>query len=77
MLGMFLSIRRRQIIRIDFFVEKLPEGLRVVTGFVITPDCGLDLRLPRGGVLRVPPVLRQRPDDLPRRSARDGSCRRW
>jgi TRAP-type C4-dicarboxylate transport system permease small subunit len=36
MLGMFLSIRRRQIIRIDFFVEKLPEGLRVVTGFVIT-----------------------------------------
>jgi TRAP-type C4-dicarboxylate transport system permease small subunit len=24
MLGMFLSIRRRQVIRIDYFVEKLP-----------------------------------------------------
>jgi TRAP-type C4-dicarboxylate transport system permease small subunit len=36
MLGMFLSIRRRQIIRIDFFVEKLPRALRVATGFCIT-----------------------------------------
>jgi TRAP-type C4-dicarboxylate transport system permease small subunit len=36
MLGMFLSIRRRQIIRIDFFVEKLPARLRTVINFVIT-----------------------------------------
>lgn len=32
-LGMFLSIRRRQIIRIDFFVEKLPAGPRVALNF--------------------------------------------
>ncbi len=36
MLGMFLSIRRRQIIRIDFFVEKLPARLRIAINFVIT-----------------------------------------
>ena len=36
MLGMFLSIRRRQIIRIDFFVEKLPARLRTAINFVIT-----------------------------------------
>lgn len=36
MLGMFLSIRRRQIIRIDFFVEKLPSPLRIATTFCIT-----------------------------------------
>lgn len=33
MLGMFLSIRRRQIIRIDFFVEKLPGPLRTALNF--------------------------------------------
>jgi TRAP-type C4-dicarboxylate transport system permease small subunit len=36
MLGMFLSIRRRQIIRIDFFVEKLPAGLRTAIGFMVS-----------------------------------------
>ncbi|MGA0777286.1 MAG: TRAP transporter small permease [Gemmobacter sp.] len=34
MLGMFLSVRRRQIIRIDFFVEKLPAAPRVAINFM-------------------------------------------
>lgn len=36
MLGMFLSIRRRQIIRIDFFVERMPTPIRVTLNFVLT-----------------------------------------
>jgi len=36
MLGMFLSIRRRQIIRIDFFVEKLPRPLRTAVTFIMS-----------------------------------------
>ncbi|HSF63651.1 MAG TPA: TRAP transporter small permease subunit [Paracoccaceae bacterium] len=35
-LGMFLSIRRRQIIRIDFFVERMPAPIRGTLNFVLT-----------------------------------------
>lgn len=34
MLGMFLSIRRRQIIRIDFFAERLGQHVTAVLGFL-------------------------------------------
>ena len=64
MTGLFLSVRRRQMIRIDFFLERFPVTREARTGDPCRPARRADARLARLARVRLRQHVRRRPDTL-------------